>query len=184
MALLKQKKFKDSWLNSPNAYSKVELEETGTTQPKKYTTVRLYRLPNDASELSKESWEDFGKTNLAILISLKLGLCHSLVHSLVRSTRSHRRACSLTRSRTSGLGSDCVRIDVPIKAIVALSAIVLIVELWFHYSGWKDPRPIQTRRWEWKTPTLSHHWVKTPKNYGKPTRRSRRIGEISGKLTT
>lgn len=38
MALLKQKKFKDSWLNSPNAYSKVELEETGTNQPKKYTT--------------------------------------------------------------------------------------------------------------------------------------------------
>jgi adducin len=40
MALLKQKKFKDSWLNSPNAYSKIELEETGTMQPKKYTTVR------------------------------------------------------------------------------------------------------------------------------------------------
>ena len=39
MALLKQKKFKDSWLNSPNAYSKIELEETGTNQPKKYTTV-------------------------------------------------------------------------------------------------------------------------------------------------
>lgn len=42
VAIERQKQhYKAGWLNSPNTYVKKEMEETGTTNPKKITKVRI-----------------------------------------------------------------------------------------------------------------------------------------------
>lgn len=42
VAIERQKQhYKAGWLNSPNTYVKKEMEETGTTNPKKITKVRV-----------------------------------------------------------------------------------------------------------------------------------------------
>ncbi|VDO37165.1 unnamed protein product [Onchocerca flexuosa] len=42
MALLRKEQERSRWLNSPNAYQKIEILETGTSNPKRITKVSLY----------------------------------------------------------------------------------------------------------------------------------------------
>lgn len=41
MALLRKEQERSRWLNSPNAYQKIEILETGTSNPKRITKVSL-----------------------------------------------------------------------------------------------------------------------------------------------
>lgn len=44
MALLRKEQERSRWLNSPNAYQKIEILETGTSNPKRITKVFFIRL--------------------------------------------------------------------------------------------------------------------------------------------
>lgn len=69
-AMERQKQaYKAGWLTSPNSYKKEEIEEIGTTTPKKITKVRagetiLYRLLFLRLFLLADNW----KTNFALIL--------------------------------------------------------------------------------------------------------------------
>ena len=68
-----KKQFKSEWLNTPNAYIREEMEETGTPNPKKYAKVRLLlgwecpgaHFTNDFASIIQIRWKfDFSVTPL------------------------------------------------------------------------------------------------------------------------